>query len=82
LNPLSILLKSFSILLQIQWTWFGTHIAQSPCRGQENESNPMRINFYKRLIFFLLSVRLISFHRFITLEEELERQLRGRAIGE
>ena len=42
----------------------------------------MRRNFYLRLIFFLLSVRLISFHRFITLEEELEGQLRGRAISE
>jgi hypothetical protein len=42
----------------------------------------MRLNFYQRFIFFLLSVRLISFHRFITLEEELEDQLRGRAIGE
>jgi hypothetical protein len=30
------------------------------------------------LIFFLLSVRLISFHRFITLEQELEGQLRSK----
>jgi len=42
----------------------------------------MRLNFYQRLIFFLLSVHLISFHRFITLEQELEGQLRGRAMGE
>jgi hypothetical protein len=42
----------------------------------------MRLNFYRRFIFFLLSVGLISFHRFITLEQELEGQLRGRAIGE
>lgn len=42
----------------------------------------MRLNFCKRLIFFLLSVRLISFHRFIILEQELEDQLRSRAIGE
>jgi hypothetical protein len=42
----------------------------------------MRLNFRQRLIYFLLSVRLISFHRFITLEQELEGQLRGRAIGE
>ena len=37
----------------------------------------MRLTFYRRFIFFLLSVRLISFHRFITLEEELEHRLRG-----
>jgi hypothetical protein len=42
----------------------------------------MRLKFYQRLIFFLLSVRLISFHRFIRLEQKLERQLRGRAVGE
>jgi|GEM_PF-4440431 len=42
----------------------------------------MRLNLWQRLIFFLLSVRLISFHRFITLEQELESQLRGRAVGE
>jgi len=37
----------------------------------------MRIKFYQRLIFFLLSIHLISFHRFITLEQELESELRG-----
>ena len=42
----------------------------------------MRLTFYRRFIFFLLSVRLISFHRFITLEEELEHQLPGRAISD
>lgn len=42
----------------------------------------MRLNFCQRLIFFLLSVRLISFHRFITLAQESESQLRGRAIRE
>jgi hypothetical protein len=57
-------------------------IAQSVWRGQESGRNPMRLNFCQRLIFFLLSVRLISFHRFITLEQKLEGQLRGRAIGE
>jgi hypothetical protein len=39
----------------------------------------MRLSFYQRLIFFLLGIRLISFHRFIALEEG---QLRGPAIGE
>ena len=58
------------------------HIAQSLWSEQESGINTMRLNFYQRFIFFLLSVRLISFHRFITLEEELEDQLRGRAIGE
>ena len=42
----------------------------------------MRVNFYRRVIFFLLSVGLISFHRFIALEQELECQLRGRALSE
>jgi hypothetical protein len=73
-------LKSFSIPVQIQWTSFGTRIAPSVWRGQESGSNPMRLNFYRRFIFFLLSVGLISFHRFITLEQELEGQLRGRAV--
>jgi hypothetical protein len=41
-------------------------------------SIPTRISPYQRLIFFLLSVRLISFHRFITLEQELEGQLRSK----
>lgn len=58
------------------------HIAQSLWSEQESGINTMRLNFYQRFIFFLLSIRLISFHRFITLEEELEDQLRGRAIGE
>jgi hypothetical protein len=40
-------------------------------------SIPMRLNFCQRLNFFLLSVRLISFHRFITLEQELEGRLRS-----
>jgi len=42
---------------------------------------PMRINLWQRLIFFLLSVRLMGFHRFITLKQDLEDQLRSRAIG-
>ena len=42
----------------------------------------MRLNFWQKLNFFLLSVRLISFHRFIALEQELQGQLRRRAIGE
>lgn len=42
----------------------------------------MRQKIFQRFIFFLLSVRLISFHRFITLTQELEGQLRGRAVGE
>jgi hypothetical protein len=41
-------------------------------------SIPMRLNLYQRFAFFLLSVRLISFHRFITLEQELEGQLRSK----
>ena len=41
-------------------------------------SIPKRIGLYQRVIFFLLSVRLISFHRFITLEQELEGQLRSK----
>ena len=40
--------------------------------------SPIRISLYQRLIFFLLSVRLISFHRFITLEQELEGQFAAR----
>ena len=43
---------------------------------QAAPSIPMRISLYQRFIFFLLSVGLISFHRFIALEQELEGQLR------
>jgi len=42
----------------------------------------MRLNFCQRLIFFLLSIRLISFHRFITLLEELEGQSRDKGAVE
>ena len=56
-------------------------IAQWRWRGEETGSNAMRLNFYQRLNFFLLRVRLISFHRFITLEQELDGQLRGRAMA-
>jgi hypothetical protein len=41
----------------------------------------MRLNFCQRLIFFLLSIHMISFRRFITLKEGFEGQLRGR-VGE
>ena len=41
-------------------------------------SIPMRVSLYQRFIFFLLSVGLISFHRFIALEQESEDQLRSK----
>jgi hypothetical protein len=61
-------------------------IAQWRWRGQESGSDAMRLNlrlnFCQRLIFFLLSIHLISFHRFITLKEELEGQSRGKGAVE
>jgi len=41
----------------------------------------MTLNFCQRLIFFLLSIHLISFHRF-TLKEEFVGRARGKGAVE
>ena len=69
-------------MIAVQSIKFGMLIAQPQVEAKRGGSDAMRLNLCQRLIFFLLSIHLMSFHRFITLKEELEGQSRGKGAIE